>query len=160
MEWQKKRVGSVGWSKLLMVDAVAMNLTIRTDGGSRGNPGPAGIGVVIENADTGEVVETHAKFLGTVTNNQAEYKAVILGLERAVILGAKAVEVVADSELLIKQARGEYRVKNPELGLRFAEMKAFERQLPKVTYRHVRREYNKAADALANQAMDEGMGRR
>ncbi len=134
-----------------------MNLIIRTDGGSRGNPGPAGIGVVIENADTNEVVETHAKFLGKATNNQAEYKAVILGLERAVVLGAKHVEVVADSELLIKQARGEYRVKNPDLQVRFAELKAFERQLPRVSYRHVRREYNKAADALANEAMDRGV---
>ncbi len=134
-----------------------MNLIIRTDGGSRGNPGPAGIGVVIENADTNEVVETHAKFLGKTTNNQAEYKAVILGLERAVVLGATHVEVVADSELLIKQARGEYRVKNPDLQIRFAELKAFERQLPRVSYRHVRREFNKAADALANEAMDRGV---
>ena len=133
-----------------------MNLIIRTDGGSRGNPGPAGIGVVIENADTNEVIETHAKFLGKTTNNQAEYKAVILGLERAVVLGAAHVEVVADSELLIKQARGEYRVKNPDLQIRFAELKAFERQLPRVSYRHVRREFNKAADALANEAMDRG----
>lgn len=133
-----------------------MKLTIRTDGGSRGNPGPAGIGVVIENAETQEVIETHAKFLGKTTNNQAEYKAVILGLERAVILGAKEVEVVADSELLIKQARGEYRVKNPDLQIRFGELKAFERQLPRVSYRHVRREFNKAADALANEAMDRG----
>lgn len=136
-----------------------MNLIIRTDGGSRGNPGPAGIGVVLENAANNEVVETHAEFLGSTTNNQAEYKAVILGLQRAVILGAKEVEVVADSELLIKQARGEYRVKNPDLALRFAELKALERQLPRVSYRHVRREYNKAADALANQAMDEGTGK-
>ena len=134
-----------------------MKLIIRTDGGSRGNPGPAGIGVVIENADTNEVVETHAKFLGKTTNNQAEYKAVILGLERAVVLGATHVEVVADSELLIKQARGEYRVKNPDLQIRFAELKAFERQLPRVSYRHVRREFNKAADALANEAMDRGV---
>lgn len=134
-----------------------MNLIIRTDGGSRGNPGPAGVGVVIENADTNEVVETHAKFLGKTTNNQAEYKAVILGLERAVVLGATHVEVVADSELLIKQARGEYRVKNPDLQIRFAELKAFERQLPRVSYRHVRREFNKAADALANEAMDRGV---
>ncbi len=133
-----------------------MNLTIRTDGGSRGNPGPAGIGVVIENADTQEVLEKHAEFLGKTTNNQAEYKAVILGLQRAVVLGAETVEVVADSELLIRQARGEYRVKNPDLGLRFAEMKALERKLKLVKYRHVRREFNKAADALANEAMDRG----
>lgn len=133
-----------------------MNLILRTDGGSRGNPGPAGIGVVIENAETHEVIENHAVFLGVATNNQAEYKAVILGMERAVVLKAEHVEVVADSELLIKQARGEYRVKNPALALRFAELKALERVLPKVTYRHVRREFNKAADALANEAMDRG----
>ena len=133
-----------------------MNLILRTDGGSRGNPGPAGIGVVIENAETNEVLENHAVFLGVATNNQAEYKAVILGMERAVALKAEHVEVVADSELLIKQARGEYRVKNPALALRFAELKALERALPKVSYRHVRREFNKAADALANEAMDRG----
>ncbi len=131
-----------------------MYLLARTDGGSRGNPGPSGIGVVIEDAKTGEVLEEHAKFLGHTTNNQAEYQAVILALSRAVALGAHEMEIVADSELLIKQAKGEYRVKNPDLQLRFREMKGLEAQLKRVHYRHVRRELNKAADALANKAMD------
>ncbi len=133
-----------------------MYLLARTDGGSRGNPGPSGIGVVIEDAQTGEVLEEHAKFLGRTTNNQAEYQAVILALSRAVALGAREIEIVADSELLIKQAKGEYRVKNPDLQLRFREMKGLEAQLGRVQYRHVRRELNKAADALANKAMDAG----
>ena len=133
-----------------------MNLLIRTDGGSRGNPGPAGIGVVIEDAETGEIIETHGKFIGRTTNNQAEYQAAILVLTRAVQLHATRVEVVADSELLVKQARGEYRVKNVDLALRYAELKALEKKLPQVCYRHVRRAFNTAADALANQAMDHG----
>jgi ribonuclease HI len=133
-----------------------MHCRIRTDGGARGNPGPAGIGVVVENKVTGEVLEEHAVFLGTTTNNQAEYRAVLLGLERCQALGAKLVDVLADSELLVKQAKGEYRVKEPGLQLRFAELKALERTFTKVNYQHVRREQNKQADALANQAMDRG----
>ncbi len=133
-----------------------MHLIIRTDGGARGNPGPAGIGVVIED-DSGKVLEEHAVYLGETTNNQAEYKAAILGLERAVALGASSAEVVADSELMVKQAKGEYRVKNQDLGKRFLELKNLQTQLGnRVKYRHVRREYNTHADALSNQAMDEG----
>lgn len=135
-----------------------MFLRIQTDGGSRGNPGPAGLGVVIKD-EQGTIVEEHARYLGKMTNNQAEYLAVIVGLERCAALGATEVEVVADSELLIKQAKGEYRVKNPDLQTRFREMKGFEAQIGKVKYRHVRREYNTEADALANKAMDQGMGR-
>lgn len=134
-----------------------MHLIVRTDGGARGNPGPAGIGVVIEDGDTGEVLEEHAKFLGRTTNNQAEYQAVILALERAVALRAHSVEVLADSELLVKQANGDYRVKNIDLQQRFRELKRLERDIGRVEYRHVRREMNKAADKLANQAMDKGM---
>jgi len=134
-----------------------LNLTIRTDGGSRGNPGPSGIGVVIEDADTGKVLEEHAKYIGVTTNNQAEYLAVLLGLERAIALGATAVTVYADSELLIRQATGEYKVKNPGLAQRFLELRNREVLLGKpVRYRHVRREKNTHADALANKAMDEG----
>ncbi len=129
---------------------------IRTDGGSRGNPGPSGIGVVIEDLATGEVIETHKRFLGVTTNNQAEYKAVILGLERCQALGAKIVEVLADSELLIRQANGEYKVKNVDLQARFREMRALVAAIGRVTFKHVYREQNKAADALANEAMDEG----
>lgn len=100
-----------------------LKLLVHTDGGARGNPGPAGIGVYIQNADTGEVLEEHAVYLGKTTNNQAEYRAVIFALERARLLKADEVEIVTDSELLVKQAQGEYRVKNPDLALRFMEMK-------------------------------------
>jgi len=135
-----------------------MKLIINTDGGARGNPGPAGIGVVISN-ETGKVLEKHAKYLGETTNNQAEYRAVILGLQRAVALGATSVEVRADSELLIRQVNGEYRVKNPDLAQRFLELKNLETRLGgKVNYRHIRREQNKRADKLSNDAMDQGLG--
>lgn len=134
---------------------MAVALRVRTDGGSRGNPGPSGIGVVIEDVESGEVLEEHYRYLGTTTNNQAEYQAVILGLGRCVELGATSVEVLADSELLIRQANGEYRVKNPDLQLRFQEMRALVVKIGRVIFKHVYREANKRADALANRAMDE-----
>ena len=134
-----------------------MHLLIRTDGGARGNPGPAGIGVVIENAETGEVLEQHAEYLGETTNNQAEYRAVLLGLERAHKLRATRVDVLADSELLVKQANGQYKVKNEGLAPLFLKMKNLCVQIGRVTFKHVRREKNTAADALANKAMDQGM---
>jgi ribonuclease HI len=136
-----------------------MKIIIKTDGGARGNPGPAGIGVVVED-EKGNVLEEHAKYLGITTNNQAEYRAVIVGLERALVLGATSVEVLADSELLVRQANGEYKVKNPEIAKRYLELKNLETRLGgHVKYRHVRREYNKHADKLSNEAMDKGMGR-
>ncbi len=127
---------------------------LRTDGGSRGNPGPSGLGVVIEDAVTGAVLEEYGRYLGVTTNNQAEYQAVIFGLRRCVELGATSVEVLADSELLVKQAKREYRVKNPELQVRFREMQDCVAQIGKVVFKHVYREANAAADALANEAMD------
>ncbi|OGL73675.1 hypothetical protein A3E39_04750 [Candidatus Uhrbacteria bacterium RIFCSPHIGHO2_12_FULL_60_25] len=134
-----------------------LKLNIYTDGGARGNPGPAGIGVVIENAESGEVIEEHSQYLGETTNNQAEYKAVLLGMTRAVEIGATNVTVIADSELLVRQATGEYKVKNPGLAQRFLELRNLEVRLGHpVRYRHVRREQNKRADALANKAMDRG----
>ena len=137
-----------------------MKLTIQTDGGARGNPGPAGIGVVILD-ENGKVLEEHAKYLGETTNNQAEYKAVIFGLKRALELGATSVDVVTDSELLVKQANRIYKVKHPELAKRFLEMKNLEIQLNShVHYRHVRREQNTHADKLSNDAMDSGSGRK
>lgn len=132
------------------------SLRLRTDGGSRGNPGPSGIGVVIEDATTGKVLEEHSRYIGVTTNNQAEYQAVILGLKRCRELGANRVEVCADSELLVKQAKGEYRVKNPELQKRFRELQECVVQFEKVVFTHVYREANTAADALANEAMDAG----
>lgn len=132
-----------------------LNLLIRTDGGARGNPGPAGIGVVIEDADAGIVLEEHAKYLGETTNNQAEYQAVILGLTRAVEFKPASVTIAADSELLVRQMTGKYKVKNPGLAQRFLEVRNLETRLGvPVSYRHVRREQNKHADRLANDAMD------
>ncbi len=134
-----------------------MNLQIYTDGGARGNPGPAGIGVVVVDKDTGLVLDEIAVYLGETTNNQAEYRAAITALQKAVDLGAKTVELISDSELMIKQARGVYKVKNADLAKRFLELKNLETQLGgRVQYRHVKREHNKKADALANQAMDRG----
>jgi ribonuclease HI len=133
-----------------------MHLTIHTDGGARGNPGPAGIGVVIEN-EKGEVLEEHAKFLGIKTNNQAEYEAAILGLERAKHLEADSVQVLADSELLVKQANREYKVKHENIKPLFGRLHALMLQIGHVSFKHVRREQNTHADALSNQAMDEGM---
>ena len=133
-----------------------LKLLVHTDGGARGNPGPAGIGVYIQNADTGEVLEEHAVYLGKTTNNQAEYRAVIFALERARLLKADEVEIVTDSELLVKQAQGKYRVKNPDFALRFMEMKKAAACLKRCRFRHVKREFNKEADRLSNVAMDEG----
>lgn len=133
-----------------------MKLIINTDGGARGNPGPAGAGVSIVDAATKEEIEAHAEYLGVTTNNQAEYRAVLIGLERAIALGAKEVEIVTDSELLVKQATGAYKVKNPEIGKRYLEMKNLCTRIGKVSFRHVRREYNTRADELSNIAMDKG----
>lgn len=137
-------------------------LRIYTDGGARGNPGPAGLGVAIharhEDGSEGEVVATVHEYLGKATNNQAEYMAIIRGLEKAKKLGAEDVEMVMDSELAVKQLNGQYRVKNPELAKRFMEVYNLRQQFTKVTFRHVRREKNKEADALVNAAIDEGLG--
>jgi len=111
---------------------------------------------VIENAQTGEIVEQHAEFIGHATNNVAEYGGVVWGLRRCLELHATRVDVLADSELLIKQAKGLYKVKNAGLAPLYLTMKNLETQIGHVTYKHVRREQNTAADALANQAMDRG----
>lgn len=131
-----------------------MHLILHTDGGARGNPGPAGIGVVITDRSD-KLLEEHAKSLGKTTNNQAEYRAVIFGLERALALGATSVEVVTDSEFLVRQMTGVYRVRHAEIAKRYLEVKSLENRLNShVTYRHVRREQNTRADRLANEAMD------
>lgn len=124
---------------------------IHTDGGARGNPGPAGIGVVIE-AD-GEVYR-FKEFIGHATNNQAEYRAVLLALREAKRLGLTHLEFVLDSELVVKQLRREYKIKDPELGKRFVEIWNLTPQFSTITYRHVPRAQNREADALVNQAID------
>jgi len=123
------------------------------DGGSRGNPGPAGYGVHIEQ-DDGTVVELKES-LGLTTNNVAEYSGLIAALRWAASHGVSRLHVRADSELLVKQMRGEYRVKSPGLQPLFEQARALARQIGSVTFEHVRREFNKDADRLANEAMDE-----
>jgi ribonuclease HI len=135
-----------------------MKIKICTDGGSRGNPGPAASAAVLKSAG-GEVLDTVTRYLGETTNNQAEYTAIIIGLERAKHLGATEVEVVMDSELAVKQMNGEYKVKNPELAKRFLEVHNLMLSFKKVTFRHVRREFNKEADAAVNKSIDEHTGR-
>jgi ribonuclease HI len=124
-----------------------------TDGGSRGNPGPAAYAFVLE-AEDGTVLDARAETIGVATNNVAEYSALVAGLERAVEVGVDELEVVSDSELLVKQMRGEYRVKNRALQDLFLEASELARKLQRVTYTAVRREHNELADSLVNEALD------
>lgn len=125
---------------------------IHTDGGSRGNPGPAAIGAVIERG--GEVVQTIAQTIGSTTNNQAEYQAVHAALSFVAAQQGKQVEVYADSELVVKQLRGEYKMKNAALAPWFVKIKSLENSIGRVQYHAIPREDNAAADALVNQALD------
>jgi ribonuclease HI len=127
--------------------------TLHTDGGARGNPGPAGAGIVLRDPD-GTVVCEGGRYLGEVTNNVAEYEALIWGLESAVSHGARTLVVKADSELVVKQMKGQYRVKHPGLRPLYERARSAVAQLTSVEFVHVRRENNKDADALANEAMD------
>lgn len=127
-------------------------VALRTDGGARGNPGPAGAGFVIE-AD-GETVCAAGRYLGECTNNVAEYEAVIWGLENCLSLGYREVSVFSDSELLVKQLNGQYRVKNAGLKPLFIKTIGLLRRFGAFEVVHVRREQNRQADALANEAMD------
>ena len=124
------------------------------DGGSRGNPGPAGYGVRVEQPD-GTIVELK-EFLGTCTNNVAEYSGLLAALRWAAERGVSQLRIRSDSELLIKQMRGEYRVKNPGLQPLYEEARALARTIGRVTFEHVRREFNTDADRLANEAIDQG----
>jgi ribonuclease HI len=126
---------------------------LSTDGGSRGNPGPAAYGFVLE-AEDGTVLEARGEAIGVATNNVAEYSALVAGLERAAELGVTELEVVSDSELLVKQMRGEYRVKNPALQRLVLDASRFARLIPRIEYTAVRREHNELADRLVNEALD------
>lgn len=130
-----------------------MKARLSTDGGARGNPGPAAYGFVIE-AEDGTVLAAEGKAIGIATNNVAEYSALIAGLERAVELSVSELEVVSDSELLVKQMTGEYRVKNEALKELSLEASRLARRLGKVSYTAVRREHNELADRLVNEALD------
>jgi len=128
-------------------------LTLQFDGGSRGNPGPAGIGVVVSAAD-GTPLVTLGRFIGRATNNVAEYRALITVMEEALKLGAKNIVIRGDSELVIKQMRGEYRVKNPDMKVLYEEAQDLITQFKSAKIEHNLRHKNELADKLANLAMD------
>lgn len=129
-----------------------MKLTIFTDGGARGNPGPAGIGVVIKS--DGKTVKGYGKYIGEATNNQAEYQALISALESAKEMGATEIQLFMDSELIVKQIKGEYKVKHPELAPLFLKFYNLKIGFQKFSVSHVPREKNKEADKLVNEAID------
>lgn len=130
-------------------------LVAHVDGGARGNPGPAGYGVVVEDRG-GRRIEQLSEFLGVQTNNYAEYSGLIAALEYAVRGGYTAVKIYSDSELMVKQIKGEYKVRSAPLQELHARAKSLIRKLDTFTIQHVRREKNREADALANAAMDRG----
>ncbi len=130
-----------------------MKLTIYTDGGARGNPGPSGIGVVIYN-EKKQVIKEVSDYIGAATNNQAEYRALLRGLEEAKKLKATEVNIVMDSELVIKQLKQEYRVREPELAKIFVKVWNLLHGFKKYSLKHVLRGKNKRADKLVNAAID------
>ena len=132
-----------------------MKAKLSTDGGARGNPGPAAYGYVLE-AEDGTVLAAHGETIGIATNNVAEYSALIAGLEKALELAVSDVEVVSDSELMVKQMTGEYRIKNEALRDLASLASRVARQIGSVSYRAVRREHNELADRLVNEALDAG----
>jgi len=139
-----------------------MQFTLYADGGARGNPGPAGSGAVVFDMSGKRVVEV-SDYIGETTNNVAEYEAVLRGLTKLKdeyvegFFKHKSLTIRMDSELVTKQLKGEYKVKHPNLIPRYLEIKnLIARHFPNVTFEHVRREFNKDADELANKAMDRG----
>lgn len=140
------------------------NITIYTDGGARSNPGPAGIGVVIQN-ENGDVLGEISQFIGSQTNNFAEYEALIQGLLKVRELFAGKTDdiqltVKMDSELVVKQNQGLYKIKEPTLKEQFGRVQAIRSEFfPHITFVHVRREFNKHADKLVNAAVDAALGK-
>ena len=130
-----------------------MKARLYTDGGARGNPGPAAAAFVLE-AEDGTVLDARGTAIGVATNNVAEYRALVDGLRRAVEVGVDELEVVSDSELMVRQMRGEYRVKNEALRALFLEATGHAQQIDTVRYTAVRREANELADRLVNEALD------
>jgi ribonuclease HI len=131
-------------------------LILYSDGGARGNPGDAGIGIVIAKPD-GTILYEHKEYIGVKTNNQAEYRALIKGLELTRGYGASRASSIVDSELVVKQLKGEYKVRNPKLKHLFQKVRIMEQAFDSVTYQHVSRENDKIqiADRLVNEAIDE-----
>lgn len=128
---------------------------LHTDGGARGNPGPAGIGAVLE---FGGRKHEFKKYIGETTNNQAEYQALVLGLEKAKNFGVEEIDCLLDSELVVKQLNREYKVKDKDLAVQFVKVWNLAQGFKKIIFKHVFREDNKEADRLVNEAIDEGIG--
>jgi len=137
-----------------MTDREALRVTIHIDGGSRGNPGPAAAGVVVSCTDDGTVLHQAGIFLGRATNNVAEYSALIAGLQAARKLGAGRAEVFSDSQLMVRQMNGRYRVKNEGLKPLYAKAKSLAEGFGEFSIAHVSRDRNKQADRLVNMALD------
>lgn len=130
-------------------------MKVFVDGASRGNPGPASVGVVFQDAE-GDVIKTISKSIGVATNNTAEYTALILALQEALMSGWKELKVFTDSELVAKQFAGEYKIKEPSIKLLFLLVSHLRQGFKKLTVTHVPREENKLADLEANKALDQG----
>jgi len=128
-------------------------VVVHVDGGARGNPGPSAIAAVVTGPD-GEELRRRGEAIGRATNNVAEYKAVMLGIDLAKQLGAREVELVGDSELVVRQIKGEYRVKHADLQELHSQVRAALAELERWSIRHVRREQNATADALVNETLD------
>ena len=126
--------------------------TLHTDGGARGNPGPAGIGAVLV---VGEDKKFYKKYIGETTNNQAEYRALLLGLEKAKEEGVTELECYLDSELVVKQLNREYKVKDKDLAMQFVKVWNLAQHFKSVKFIHIFREANKEADKMVNEAIDE-----
>ncbi len=130
-------------------------IIIYSDGGARGNPGPAGIGAVLYDEKKNKIAEV-SEFLGNTTNNQAEYRALLAALKKAKELKGEDIQCFLDSELVVKQLKREYKVKNADLAPLFLEIHNLSLGFKNINYTHIRRELNKEADQLANEAMDRG----
>ncbi len=130
-------------------------LIIYTDGGARGNPGPAGIGIVVcHGQNENNILGQYKKYIGETTNNQAEYQAVVFGLQKAKEMKAEEVEVRLDSELVCSQLNMEYKIKNKDFQDSFIKIWNLRQSFKKVTFKHIPREQNRLADKLVNQAID------
>lgn len=132
---------------------MSQSYSLNTDGGSRGNPGKAAIGVIIKNEEK-KTIHSHKEFIGMTTNNVAEYSALVKGLETCLEMNIKNLDVFMDSELIIKQIKGEYRVKDSNMHRYFEKVQMLIENFASITFNHVKREFNKEADKLVNEALD------